>query len=304
MLSMLIVVATLTWQSPAQPAGDPARLSTQARRLNSAGKQDEAIELYRKALAIDPDSFDANLGIGIALDLKGDYAQARKNLTKAIEVAKEDMQEQALTAMAVSYAFEGDAKDAAIYLQRLFDAARVANNLDAAASAANALARVYLETGDIASAEKWYQTGNETARRMSGLPTDQVDLWQMRWEHALGRIAARKGDKASAIKHAATVKALIDKSRMNAEQMPIYQYLVGYIAFYSGDDDGAITELQKGDLTDPFIVSLIAQAYERKHDDAHAREFYQKVLALNAHNLQNAFARPLAKKKLAQMPQV
>jgi hypothetical protein len=43
---------------------------------------------------------------------------------------------------------------------------------------------------------------------------------------------------------------------------------------------------------------LLAQAYEKSGDQAHAMEFYRKVLASNAHNPTNAFARPLARKKV------
>jgi hypothetical protein len=44
---------------------------------------------------------------------------------------------------------------------------------------------------------------------------------------------------------------------------------------------------------------LLAQAHEKSGDQAQAMEYYRKVLASNAHNPTNAFARPLAKKKLA-----
>src|SRR5438128_6575687 len=52
-------------------ATDPAGLIKEARKLNTEGKQDEALALYRDALRRAPDSFDAHLGAGVALDLKG-----------------------------------------------------------------------------------------------------------------------------------------------------------------------------------------------------------------------------------------
>jgi Tfp pilus assembly protein PilF len=76
-------------------------------------------------------------------------------------------------------------------------------------------------------------------------------------------------------------------------------YLVGYVAFHTGDYQTALTELQKGSQDDPFILSLIAQTHEKLGDNAKAREYYERVLKSNAHNPTNAFARPLAKQKLS-----
>jgi len=44
---------------------------------------------------------------------------------------------------------------------------------------------------------------------------------------------------------------------------------------------------------------LLAQSYEKTGDGAHAKEYYNKVMANNGHGPTNAFARPVARKKLA-----
>ena len=166
------------------------------------------------------------------------------------------------------------------------------------AETANALGRVYLESGDLENAFKWYQTGYETSRRQPKLSADQIDLWNLRWAHAQARIAARKGNLQEARAQTAVVKALLDKGT-NEDQRIQYPYLAGYVALYAKDYQTAIAELQKADQRDPFILMLIAQAYEKSGDMARARECYSQVLASNAHNPNNAFARPLARKKIA-----
>src|SRR6185312_2416456 len=149
----------------AQPAAsDPAALVKEARKINLEGKQDEAIALYREALMRSPDLYDAQYGLGIALDLKGSYAEARQSFMKAIQIAPDESKEQALGAMAVSYAFSGDVRDASSFYRQVFDRQTTANNFAAAAETANALGRVYLESGDLDNAQKWYQTGYETTR--------------------------------------------------------------------------------------------------------------------------------------------
>jgi tetratricopeptide (TPR) repeat protein len=75
-------------------------------------------------------------------------------------------------------------------------------------------------------------------------------------------------------------------------------YLTGYVAYYGGDYKTAISDLQKANQEDPFILVLQAQAYEKMGDAAKAKEYYGKVMANNGHGPTNAFARPIARKKL------
>jgi tetratricopeptide (TPR) repeat protein len=61
----------------------------------------------------------------------------------------------------------------------------------------------------------------------------------------------------------------------------------------------AIADLQKADQRDPLILALLGESYDKSGDVTQAKDYYRKVLASNAHNPTNAFARPLARKKLA-----
>ena len=97
------------------------------------------------------------------------------------------------------------------------------------------------------------------------------------------------------------MKGLLDKGT-NEDQQIQYPYLVGYADLYLKDYQGAIASLQRADQRDPFILNLLAQAYEKSGDPVHAREYYTQVLTSNAHSPNNAFARPLARKKLASLP--
>jgi tetratricopeptide (TPR) repeat protein len=282
-------------------AKEPLQLVAEGRKMIASGRLDEGMASIDKALATDPKLFEGLLAKGIALDIKGDYPGARKFLEDANSVAQDDARDPVFSAIAVSYVFEGDVANAARYYQRLFDRYISASRVDTAAETANALGRLYLETGDIKKAEQWYMTGRENAKKLSGLPEDQVDLWTMRWHHAASRIAARKGDHRTAEREAEVVKTLVDKNQQNATQMPIYLYLSGYNALYAKRYDDAIAALQKGDQRDPFILGLLAQAYEKKGDAANAKASYTKALESNGHSLQNALTRAFAKKRLAAL---
>jgi tetratricopeptide (TPR) repeat protein len=280
---------------------DALELVKQGQKLNSEGKQDEALALYDRALQLSPNLFQADLAAGMALDLEGKYQQARQHLAKAIEEAPPASKVQALRTMAVSYAFERNADEAAKYERQAFDAQYSAKQLADAAGTADELARIYLESGDADNAFQWYQSGHLTALRQPNMSPAEKDLWEFRWESALARIRVRQlGRGAEAQKHLAAAKAILDKGD-NPDQVRFYPYLSGYVAFYLGDYKTAIAELQKGDQKDPFVLSLLAQAYEKSGDRAQALEYYRKVLTINTHGPTNAFARPLAKERVAAL---
>ena len=142
-------------QAQVAPTADAQALVKQGQKLNSEGKQDEALKLYQKALEMSPNLYEAHLESGVALDLKGDYAAAREHLKKAIELAPVDQKNRALRIMAISYAFESNSDEAEKYEKQVFDAQLAKSDYEAAAGVANELARIKLESGDINGAANW-----------------------------------------------------------------------------------------------------------------------------------------------------
>jgi len=299
-IPFLLAALSSAQQPAAKPGpapGSPADLVQQGEKLSRDGKQDQALALYRQALDKSPDLYEAHLASGVALDLQGDYGEARQHFTKAIEVAAADNKAQALRSMAFSYAFEGNASKASEFELQVFNARLAKSDSVGAAETCNELARIYLETGDPDHAYKWYKMGYDSVGRKPDLSDADRNLWLFRWESAQARIAARRGKADEAQQHVAAAKAAFDKAN-NPDQTRFYPYIKGYVAFYTDDYKTAIAELQKADQHDPLNVVLLAEAYEKSGDAAQAKIYYGKVLELNAHNPTNAFARPLAKKKL------
>jgi len=284
-------------QSPTPASGSPEDLVQQGEKLSRAGKQDEALVLYRKALEKAPKLYQAHFAAGVALDLKGDYSQAQLHFAQALEVAPPDLMDQAMRGLAISRAFEGDVKPAANQETQVYNARLAKQDWIGAAETCNELARIFLETGDPDDAYKWYKLGYNTALRKPDLTDADKNLWLFRWENAQARIAARRRQVSEAQQHVAAAKAALDKAN-NPDQARFWPYLLGYVAFYMGDYKAAIADLEEADQHDPFILVLLGQAYDKSGDAEHAKEYYRKVLEINIHNPTNAFARPLAKKKL------
>jgi len=301
-LSLLVISAVLptlvaaAQTAPQAPAGTTNPMAP-GQKLISEGKLDEAITFYKGKLQADPSAWEAYLGIGSALDLKGDYAEARKNLQKAIDLAPANGKVRALRTMAVSYAFTGNANQAGKYESQAFDIQFAANDFNGAAGTADEAARIYLENGDFENASLWYAKGHSTAMTNPKLTDAEKDLWNFRWQNSQARIAARKGNNGEAKHLAAAAKAIIDKGT-NPDQAQFVPYLDGYVEFYGEDYRAALTDLQKANQKDPFILVLIAQAYEKSGDQKNAMDYYRKVLEVYSHNPTGAFARPLAQKKV------
>jgi tetratricopeptide (TPR) repeat protein len=291
----------------AQPAGQPQAPQGPAADLLKEGQQKlrdgqhaEALALYRKATEVDPGSLQAHLQAGIVLDLMGQYAEARKYLARAIDLARTpEERSRARRTMAMSYAFERDCAGAERYEAPLYEEYLAASDFFMAGEIANELARVCLESGALDVAERWYRRGYEAGPKEPNITPARRDLWEFRWEHAQARLAARRGDAAAARRHVEAAKAIFDKGT-NPDQAPFVPYLVGYVAFYTGDYQTALAELQKGNQNDPFILALIAQTYEKLGDKAQAAEYYRRALRSNAHNPTGAYARPLARQRLGE----
>jgi hypothetical protein len=89
---------------------------------------------------------------------------------------------------------------------------------------ANELARVCIESGALDVAEKWYRAGREAGLREPNISGARRDLWEFRTEHALARLAARRGDPAAAQQHVDAAKAILDRGT-NPDQAIFFPYL-------------------------------------------------------------------------------
>ena len=303
-MTQLHVTATLFIAALGLPGSfsvqDPGERLKAANRLEfNDGKRTEAAEIYRDVLARNPGNFDAHLGLGRILIVDGKIAEGRQHLDQALAAASDNQRNSALSALAISHVFEGNGAAAAKIYQQIFASQLKANAISPAANTANALGRVLLESGDLDNAEKWYRTGYETAAKIQDVPPEEKDIWEMRWRHAQGRIAARRKQFDAARRHLAAVEGLVAKGTLPDGQDLFAPQLAGYVAFYQGSYDEAIVALAKADQEDPFVLGLLAQAHEQKKEMAKARDLYARVLAQPGFSLQMALSRPLATQRLS-----
>ena len=250
------------------------------------------------------------------LDLSGETSHARAIFQKMIDTAATPLAKSvAQRAMAMSYAFDGDCSNTVKYESMVIgywatrEQAEPQNAFYQQGEMANEAARVCIDAGDIATADQWYRKGYELGVKEPAPQTHPRSLWDFRLAHALGRIAARKGDKAEAARQIANARHILDgDTTMAAQQERFFPYLVGYVALYSNDLPIAEAQLTKalamrGNERDPFMTCLLAMTYERMGRQADANSLYKKAYDLaTGHNPPSAFVRPLVRKKLGTAP--
>lgn len=240
------------------------------------------------------------------LDLEGQGADARQLLQKAIEsAATPTARADARRAIAMSWAFEGNCEKTREYEQMVIDywvtteKEQPHNAFYQEGEMADEAARVCIDSGDLDAARQWYDKGHSLGLKEPDISEDRKALWEYRWEHAEARIAARLSDRPAAERHVAAAKAALDSMQaLRQQQEPFLPYLTGYVAFYLGDYERALADLQKADQGDPFIQCLLGQTYEKLGDKDQAMECYRKASMTHAHNPPAAYARRFARKKL------
>lgn len=246
------------------------------------------------------------------LDLNGETAKARVIFQKMMDTATTPSSKAAAQrSMAMSYAFDGDCANTVKYESMVIaywatrETAEPQNAFYQQGEMANEAARVCIDVGDLATAEQWYRKGFELGVKEPAPQTHPRSLWDFRLAHALGRLAARRGDKAEAERQIASARRALDSdTAVAAQQERFFPYLVGYVALYTDDLPTAEAQFTKaiairGNERDPFMTSLLAMTYERMGRTAEANTLYKKAYGLaTAHNPPSAFVRPFVRKKL------
>jgi tetratricopeptide (TPR) repeat protein len=267
-------------------------------QLIGQGRFEEALAEFRRDIQLLPKSVAANNGAGVALDLMGRYAEAQPYFTQAIKLAAKPLDKAlAQRSMAIAHGFAGDCKGAEKYESDAYDFYLNTSDFYNAGEVADELGRLCIDAGDLNRSYQWYEKGHDTGLQEPKLGDDRKDLWNFRWAHARARIAVRRGKTDEARKLVTEAKAILDKGR-NPDQESYFPYLAGYVEFYAGDYQAALTLLNNATATDPFIRCLLAQTYEKLGNNAQALEYYRKAAATTAHSVPAAYAQPLARKKL------
>lgn len=253
-----------------------------------------------------------SLRVAQRLDAEGKHQESRAIFQALIDNAPTPAERAvAQRRMAMSYAYDGNCAKTIEYEEMVIAywvtrrEAEPQNAHYQEGEMANEAARVCIDAGALDDAERMYRRGSELGNREPEPRTHPKSLWDFRLEHALARLAARRGNAEEAKRHVAEARRILDSDTVMAkEQAQYYPYLVGYVALYTSDLATAEAELTRavaGLPNDPFQVVLLGMTFEKKGDQARARELYQKAFDMSTgSNPPNVFARAFTRKKLGK----
>jgi tetratricopeptide (TPR) repeat protein len=253
-----------------------------------------------------------SLRLAQRLDTEGKHQESRAIFQALIDNAPDPAaRSQVQRRMAMSYAYDGNCARSIEYEEMVIAywvtrrEAEPQNAHYQEGEMANEAARVCIDAGALDEAERMYRRGSELGNREPEPRTHPKSLWDFRLEHALARLAARRGNAEEAKRHVAEARRILDSDRTMAEdQEQYFPYLVGYVALYTNDLATAEAELTKamaGLPNDPFQVVLLGMTFEKKGDQAKARELYQKAFDMSTgSNPPNVHSRAFTRKKLGK----
>jgi tetratricopeptide (TPR) repeat protein len=246
------------------------------------------------------------------LDTDGRHTEARAIFQALIDGAPRPADRAAAQRrMALSYAYDGNCAKAIEYEELVIAywvtrrEAEPQNAHYQEGEMANEAARICIDAGALDEAERMYRRGTELGNREPEPRTHPKSLWDYRLAHALARLAARRGNAAEAKRHVAEARRILDSDKTMAEdQEQYYPYLLGYVALYTNDLATAEAELTRATIAlpdDPFQVVLLGMTYEKKGDQAKARELYEKAFEMaTGSNPPNVHSRAFTRKKLGK----
>jgi tetratricopeptide (TPR) repeat protein len=278
---------------------DPNPYDSYAELLMKMGRFDESIAMYRKALSVNAHFAPSRFGIASNLMFQGKHDQARSELWKLHQAARNDGERRtALFGAAVVYADEGKLDQALGELKKEYAVADKIDDDAAMAADLVAMGDVALEAGRADDARKFYLSSLEKQEK-SDLSSAVKEDARLTHHYNLGRVALRAGDLASAQEHARAFLSGTTAKNNNGEMLQAHA-LVGAIALQGKNYDQALAELNQANQQDPYTLYRIGLAYLGKGDQTRAGEFFQKAANQNTlPTLNSAFVRAKAKRMKA-----
>jgi tetratricopeptide (TPR) repeat protein len=274
---------------------DPNPYDSYAELLMKAGRFDESIVQYRKALTIDPHFGSSHIGIAVDQMFQGNTDAAIAEAGRLYDAARDDADRRNATfTQAMIYV---DAGRTAQALQRMAAehaiAARIADSANMAADLV-ATGDIELDAGRPDEARAHY-TEAYALLRASGLSTDIKDDAKLADDYNLARVALAKHDLPTA--NALSTDYMTGaQARHNDFRIRQAHTLAAAIALHDKQYDRALAELAQSNQQNPYVLYLTALAYQGSGQSAKASTLFRQAANANTlPTLQYVFIRTKAK---------
>ncbi len=279
---------------------DPNPYDSYAELLTKAGRYEESITNYRKALAVDPKFIASYIGIATNLNLLGRHEEARRELRDFYAMAENDGQRRTVyQAMAVSYADQGKLEHALVEVNKQYALAERIGDKAAMSADLTTAGNIQLELGLISQANSNFDTALELILG-SNLGTDVKDQANIQHTFNMARVALERGNVATATNLTNKLQQTVEPIG-NPNQIKQVHQLRGMIALETNDYTTAVTELRMSNLQNPYNLFRLSIALESRGDRSVGRGELKKAAEFNVVNSLNyALIRDRANQALTQ----
>jgi tetratricopeptide (TPR) repeat protein len=269
--------------------------------LLKMGEYEASLEQYRKAIKHDSNFVASYIGMASNLVYISDYYEARLLMERFYNKARNDAEKRrALIFTAISYVDEGKYKDAIEVLEKLAKKSKENNDDVALATSNGIISAIYFDLEKYDKAISYYKIAIEAIEN-SNLPNEIKN--NSRFDILFGEalVLAKKTKFEAALKKADEYMAKAEKSG-NSNQIRNGHEIYGRIALDKKEYNKAIEEFNQANLHNPYILFMIAQAYEELNDIENAKIYLKKIIKFNSLlELDYAFCRNKAKDKLIDL---
>jgi tetratricopeptide (TPR) repeat protein len=280
---------------------DPNPYDSYAELLLKIGRFQDAIAQYDKALVVDGHFANSYAGISSALTYEGKHAEALVILDKAAGLARTDGEKRAaLFSRTVVYADRGDFDLALKEMEKQFAVAKNTGDVAGMSGDMVFMGNILIEKGEGDAALTQFEKANAMVQA-STLAKEVKENTALIYHYNAGRAALAKHDMQASRKHADRFRSGVEKKK-NVNQTRLAHELDGRIALEEKKFDRASTELQKANLQNPYVLYLLATAYESGGNTEKAAETMRQAAHFNSLPALNyAFIRSKAEQQLKKL---
>jgi len=282
---------------------DPNPHDSLAELYFKAGKFEQGIASYEKALAVDPNFIASYVGIANCQVGLGRPAEARATLAKLKKLARNpgDVRTSVFwTTMA--WVHEGKPDQALKAFQENLDQSKGAKDLANHSADLVVLGNLQLHAGKLDAALQSFGKAVE-AMEQAPVPEDVKEGVRRNHLYFASWVAAMRGDVAAARTNADAYRQKVAVRSLPFEVRRTHE-LDGHVALLSKDFPRAIAELGQANLNDPWVHVLLARAYEGAGQKKAARDAWLAAADYNelGFPISWAFLRGEARRAAKAMP--
>ena len=270
---------------------DPNPYDSYAELLMKIGKFEESIKYYKKALAFNPNFVASHIGIATNLNFLEKHEEARAQLKKLEEIARNDGERRAAYfTMAVSYVDEGNTQKALQALNQQYESNKKITDSTAMAENLNIMGLVLLESGKYDEAVQNFYKALEIVKQ-SDRSEEVKDNFNRGYLYNTAYVALKQADFKKAKTNAEEyAKQAMDINNPNL--IRVSHQLKGMIALEEKEYDTAINKLKQANQQNPYNLYRIALAYNGQGDKENADMYFKKAANFNGfNNINYAFVR-------------